>query len=237
MKSHHKLFLELMTLIEQYENEVKEKGITLEDFILWLNRSVLLKSLPPVVYHDDDNNNIRVHLDSPGSDNPDYLAKRANVQLTILLHQLSKHFKIYSKKILADSDLVSIDGHMFLSTLYHIDGMTKARLISSNYMELPSGIEVIRRLLKKGFIEEFDEPKDKRSKQVKISKRGKKEYEDSLPAFRKAIDILAGNLSDDKIISLNILLDELNNFHKQIHSKAKKESLDELLHYLKEMNE
>jgi len=137
---------------------------------------------------------------------------------------------------LLDSDLVSMDGHNFLSTLYHTESMTKARLISSNYMELPSGIEVIRRLLKKGFIKEFDDPNDKRSKRVTISKRGKKEYEASLPDFRKVINIMSGSLSDEKILNLIILLDELNEFHKSVHSKAKNESLDELLDQMNKIN-
>jgi len=229
MKPHHKLLMELISLTEKYQNEMNDDGMMLEDFILWLNRTVLLKSLSPAVYHDDDINNIRLHTDSNVGAEEEFVAKRANVQLTILLHQLSKHFKIYSKKILVDTDLVSMDGHMFLSSLYHTESMTKAKLISSNYMELPSGIEVIRRLLKKGFIEEYADPNDKRSKRVKISQLGKKEYEASLPGFRKVINIMAGKLPDEKIMNLIVTLNELNEYHKSIHSNAKTESLDGLL--------
>ena len=229
MKPHHKLLMELISLTEKYQDEVKDDAIMLEDFVLWLNRTVLLNSLAPAVYHDDDINNIRLHTDSNVKTGEEFVVKRANVQLTIMLHQLSKHFKIYSKKILVDTDLVSMGGHMFLSSLYHTESMTKAKLISSNYMELPSGIEVIRRLLKKGFIEEYADPNDKRSKRVKISQLGKKEYEASLPDLRKVINIMAGKLSDEKLINLNIILNELNEYHKSIHSLAKTETLDGLL--------
>ena len=102
-------------------------------------------------------------------------------------------------------------------------------LIRANYSEVPSGIEVIKRLLNKGFIEEFADPDDKRSRRVRITPKGKKEYKATLPDMRKVIDIMSGNLAGDKKILLNTLLDELNDYHNQRHDQVKNLTLDELL--------
>ena len=107
---------------------------------------------------------------------------------------------LQSKKVLYDSDLVSMDGHTFLSMLNHNDSIRKMELIKANYSEVSSGIEVIKRLLRKGFIEEFNDPNDKRSKRVRITNVGKMEHEKTLPDLRKVLDIMAGNLSDEKKI-------------------------------------
>jgi DNA-binding MarR family transcriptional regulator len=217
MKKTFKLINELMVLVEEFRESGGEDKITLELFLLWLNRKVLL------------NNRILTHIDPDENKFQLQHGPRVNVKLSLLLHELSKHFKMYSKKVLMDSDLVNMDGHNFLSSLYRTNSMRKMELIKSNYMETPTGIEIINRLLRKGFIEEFDDPEDKRSKRVKITYNGKAKYQETLPYILKVINIMAGRLDNEKKLLLVSLLDELNNFHLSFHEEAKKETLDQLL--------
>ena len=60
----------------------------------------------------------------------------------------------------------------FLFVLNEHGDMTKSQLISANNMEMSSGIEVINRLKKFGWIEEKQNPKDKRSKLIFVSREG-----------------------------------------------------------------
>ena len=232
MNKYFQLISDLIHLVDKFHQKTKKSTFSLESFILWLNREVFFKKLPPVSYPHNETKRLNlpdVYFPEKTHKKNEYLAIRANVQLTLLIHTLSKHLKHYSKKVLYDTDLVSMDGHTFLSMLNHIESIRKMELIKANYSEVSSGIEVIKRLLRKGFIEEFDDPNDKRSKRVKITNKGKMEYEKTLPDLRKVLDIMAGNLSDEKKIQLNVLLDELNDFHLLHYEKLKGMSLDQLL--------
>lgn len=217
MKQSFNLINELVKLVEDFSKVNKQNEVNLENFVLFLNQKILFK------------NRILTHVDTIGDKYQLEHGPRANIKLSLLLHELSKHFKLYSKKVLLDSDLVSMEGHNFLSSLYHADSMRKMELIKSNYMETPSGIEIINRLLRKKFIEEFDDPLDKRSKRVKITEQGKRKYQETLPYILKVIHLMAGILDDERKLHLICLLDELNNFHLSFHEEAIKSTLEELI--------
>jgi DNA-binding MarR family transcriptional regulator len=209
MKQPYGLLSEIVVLLEAFASEKEGEDFSLEAFILWLNREVLL----------------RAELHTRGQAHP----IRADTQITLLLNQLSKHFKLYSKKMLAQTDLVSIDDHIFLAMLNEKKSERKMTLVEANFMEASSGITVINRLLQKGLIEEFEDPDDKRSKRVAITDKGRREYTTSLPHIRKVIALMAGKLSAHKKTQLVSLLDELNDFHAALHKEARKLTLDQLL--------
>ncbi len=231
MKLTFNLIQELVNLVQTYSEE-KQGQVSLESFILWLNREELFKKeADSRRYFRRGSASSIAELPEAASHtaaDPDH-ANPADVHLTLLLHQLSKHFKLYLKKVLLDSDLVSMDGHMFLSVLSETESLRKMELIRANFSETPSGIEVIKRLLRKGFIEEFDDPDDGRSKRVRITSKGKAEYQKTLPPIRKVIEVLAGRLTHEKKIQLVSLMDGLNDFHADLHEQAKSLTLDQLL--------
>ena len=237
MKAFFELLSEIVSLLETFATETGDKDVSLEKFILWLNREALFRDeVKSYRYMDHTEHGPDEHGKSsphaPGQVQEKDHASPANVHLTLLLNMLSKHFKIYSKKVLLDSDLVSMDGHTFLAALCDTDSMRKMELIRANFAETPSGIEVINRLLKKGFIEEFDDPDDKRSKRVRVTAKGRREFEATLPPLRKVIKIMGGKLSKEKMVQLISLLDELNAFHVALHPEARNLTLVELLERL-----
>ena len=218
------LILGLVSKVREFQQSKSGTQMSIESFAIWLNQQVLIgeekdrrtpRSLKKELLKKEKSS--------------EFTTSPINVQLTLLLYMLSKHFKLYSRKVLHDTDLVSMDGHTFLASLSHTESMTKMELIRAHYMETPSGIEVIKRLLKKGFIEEFDDPNDRRAKRIKITKKGVEEFQATFSDIRKVIEIMAGNLSDRQRINLVGLLDDLNDHHNGWHEKAKKYSLDELL--------
>lgn len=64
---------------------------------------------------------------------------------------------------------------------------------------------------------------------VCIGYRGRREYEATLPNITKVVELIGGQLTDERKIQLMALLDELNDFHASLHKEAKKLTLDELL--------
>ena len=74
-------------------------------------------------------------------------------------------------------------------------------LIEIHNLEAPTGIEVIKRLLNKDLIEEFEDAEDKRAKRVKITLKGKKELERMRPKIDRKFKDFAKTLQlNDKLL-------------------------------------
>lgn len=90
----------------------------------------------------------------------------------MMLIALSNLTRNRVNKIINDSPFSTIMDYQFLLVLEQHGKMKKSELISANYMEMSSGIEVIKRLLKQNWIQEELNLNDRRSKLVGISKEG-----------------------------------------------------------------
>ncbi len=106
--------------------------------------------------------------------------------------------------------------------------MTKTELCNHNLLEITSGNEIIKRLLKNKLIEEYKDPDDRRSKRVKITDEGKKLLIQSFSKMDKVSRIVAGNLGTEEKIELLTILNKLDDFHKVIHDNDWKSDIDDI---------
>jgi DNA-binding MarR family transcriptional regulator len=86
-------------------------------------------------------------------------------------------------------------------------------LIKMHHLEPPSGIEVLKRLLNKGLIAEFDDPDDKRAKRIKITDKGKKELQLVMPKMSEVFDLMTAELSLNEKLHMLAFLKRMNDFH------------------------
>jgi DNA-binding MarR family transcriptional regulator len=91
--------------------------------------------------------------------------------------------------------------------------LTKMELIQKNVMEKTTGLEIIKRLIQYGFVEQFDDPDDKRSQRVTLTVAGREEIFRLLPTMEKVGDKVKGNLNDIETKELLFLLKKLDQFH------------------------
>ena len=82
--------------------------------------------------------------------------------LGIYLVLLYRYAKEYVKVALRDSPLSTPDEFSFLITLYPNTSRTKTELINEMVLNKTSGMEVIKSLLNKDLIREYEDPEDKR---------------------------------------------------------------------------
>jgi len=82
-----------------------------------------------------------------------------------------------------------------------------------HHLEPPSGIEVLKRLLNKGLIEEFDDKDDKRAKRIKITEKGKKELQLVMPKMSEVFTMMTAELSLNEKLHLLAFLKQINDFH------------------------
>lgn len=114
------------------------------------------------------------------------------------------------------------------------DHLSKTELILKNVMSKTSGTEVIKRLLKKGLIRQFDDQKDKRSQLVAITFEGLKEMKKVFPRMQTASKIIAGQLTAPEQQTLAFLLKKLEAHHNTLFLQHRDEALENILRLGKE---
>ena len=194
MKTSLDILKEILHWLEKYQNETHTDDHSLESFILWLNSKLYTET---------------------SKHSPEML----DMELSFLLVMQSRYYKAYAKKVLGESELTSPDGFSFLYHLSLTGSFRKMELIKMHNLEPPSGIEVLKRLLKKGFIAEFDDEDDKRAKRISITEKGKKELERIMPKMKEVFHLMTAELSLNEKIHAVGFLKQLNDFHTSSRHK------------------
>lgn len=176
----------LIDLVEEF-NKTKSSG-TLEEFVIWLNGKF---------FQPEDSDGHQEQLD---------------IMLAFQISMLNKSIKKQTKEVISESSLSSLDGYSFLLHLDQEDSLRKMELIEMHNLEAPTGIEIIKRLLTKGLIQEFNDAEDKRAKRVKLTKDGKKELERLKPLIDAKFKKFA------KVLPINDKLSMVATMNKLIHS-------------------
>ncbi|PTS94451.1 hypothetical protein DBR11_23360 [Pedobacter sp. HMWF019] len=192
-----------------------ENGYTMADFVGYLN-----------VRHGSqlsENRNLAGTEEQWVKENQD-----DHTEVSRLLVFIYRYAVVYFKKALRDSNINTLDEFSFLIVLMTYSSLSKTELINKLIMEKTSGVEVIKRLLKHGLIEEFDHPSDKRSVLVAITAKGKKEVAELLPQMGLVGSVVVGNLTAVETSSLSFLLRKLDYHHHDIFLNYRNLSLEEL---------
>lgn len=82
-------------------------------------------------------------------------------------------------------------------------------LIELHNLEAPTGIEIIKRLLAKGLIEEFNDSEDRRAKKVKITKVGQEELSRLKPLIEERFATFGSSLALNEKLSLVATMNKL----------------------------
>lgn len=174
----------LIDLVEEF-NKNNPSG-KMQDFVVWLSGKY---------FESKESNGHEEQLD---------------LMLVFQISLLNKSIKKQTKEVISESSLSSLDGYSFLLHLEQADSFRKMELIEMHNLEAPTGIEVIKRLLSKGLIEEFDDKEDKRAKRVKMTHAGKTELERLKPLvdakFKSFAQALALNDKLSLVAAMNKLI-------------------------------
>jgi len=149
--------------------------------------------------------------------------------IAILVTFIYRYAKLYSKKILQDSPISTLDDFSYVIMLLTHESLSKTELIQKNVHEKTTGMEIIKRLIKQGLIRQFDDEVDKRSQRVTITEEGKRAIFSILHKLEDVSTIMTGNLTELEKNSLNTILKKLDHFHFDIFMNDKNKSLPEII--------
>jgi len=183
---------ELVNWLEIFTKENPDSEMNLKAFIIWINSRLFAEEHADLSIHENE---------------------ALDMQLTFLLTSQHRHYKAYAKNALVESEISSPEGFSFLYHLSVVDSYRKMEIIKIHHLEPPSGIEVLKRLLKKEFIEEFNDPDDKRARRIRITEKGKHEIQSILPKMQNVFASMTAEMSLNEKLHVVSFLKQMNDYH------------------------
>jgi DNA-binding MarR family transcriptional regulator len=117
----------------------------------------------------------------------------------------------------------------YLYSLIREGNMTKTQLIAHNLHEKSSGMEIIKRLLALKIIEEKTNENDRRSKELFVTDKGNKLFQDSWKTTQNIARLITGNLDNKEKEQLVKILNKLHEFHNPLFLDRDKNDISTLL--------
>ncbi len=206
----------LTNIIDAYKSYQLSAGAnkksSVSDFAAWVNDQSFLNAKPVNI--------------SP----PENLGRyEIEIAISTLVICLNRYSRLLVKKGLINFPQLVSEDFTYLYTLMEVESMTKIQLIEKNVHEKPTGLEVIKRLLKHGLVDERNDENDKRSKRVFLTDKGKALFFATIDQMNKVALIVSGNLTIDEKTQLHTLLKKLEDFHNPIYLSHKEISIDQLV--------
>ena len=144
-----------------------------------------------------------------------------NGLLAKLVGRLNKYAYFYTKKALQPLHFSSIDDMVYLQVIRMHGNPRKSDVIHAVVSEFPSGIDIIKRLVKMGWVTEQPDADDKRSKRLTITPAGVAVLEQSYPLLNIAAEIAYGTLSNAEKLMVARLLHRLDVHHWAHYREAR----------------
>ncbi|MBO9732652.1 MAG: MarR family transcriptional regulator [Chitinophaga sp.] len=171
-----------------------------------------------------------------------FLAKESNSQLfsgltppdlnTVfakLVGRLAAMQTAYSKMALQEIPGFELDWFYYLNAILHFKEVRKTQIIQYNFTEQTTGIDILNKLKKLGYIAERSDPDDKRAKLVRLTAAGEKILYKVYPLLDKSTQLMYSNIDNtDKQVIINLLKDTERQ-HQLLFSNSRNKSLDDLL--------
>src|SRR5688572_24585175 len=150
-----KLLIELIGLLGEFEDHVPEQQEpSIGGFVSFLNARYMSEHLDIRNLTGGKEEQMVQDYNTP------------EVEISRLVGVMYRYAKTYIKKALKGSVIQTADEFTFLIILMTHKSLSKTELINKNIMEKTSGTEIIKRLIKKGLVIQFDDQNDRRAQHV-----------------------------------------------------------------------
>jgi len=117
-----------------------------------------------------------------------------------LIGRITKIHASLSLPVLKEHGISGFEDFAFLNSVYKLEQPRKTDVINTNFIELSSGLLIIDRLKKNGWVSEKSDEVDKRSKRLSILPEGKKVLELVYKRMAELNQQCFGDIPDDDIM-------------------------------------
>lgn len=195
------LLKDVIGLIEKFESDPQAKGVPhdldgFQDWIIERNSKTM-----PILEPDWEG---KANGRSPES-----------VINTFIVH-MNRYAKTYSKSAIHNSEFTTQEDFIYLINLKAFGAMSKMELIKRNIQDKSVGMQIINRLIGRGWIAQENSLTDKRSKIIRLTDTGAGVLATHMDKIRDATNIVTGDLTHAEKMELIRLLSKLDRFHNPI---------------------
>jgi DNA-binding MarR family transcriptional regulator len=181
-----------------------------------------------------------VHGYAPSAKSPHSMTTRAvdghyanmlgvDTRINVLIGRMWRFAKFYVKKALDGQEISTLDEFTFLATIKRAGTPTKTEVYVENITEITTGTEILRRMIKAGFVEEFPDTEDRRVKRLQLTSAGLQALTSSFTQLREVARIVVGTLDEDQKNQLAGMLNDLDIFHTNIYADQRSDSIERMV--------
>ncbi len=197
--------VELVNLFDEFN--AATQSVSLREFALWILRNDEQES----------------------SQKPTKNTVELDRSLAYLINRLSRYSRYYSKKILEEFNITSIDEFYLLVSIARLSNPAKNEVYEDAIFELTTGAQMMRRLIRIGFVKESPDKNDRRIKRVKLTAAGEKVRQAIFERFSESVRLKSGNLTLAEKQELLRMMQYLESFHSVIFKNDRKASIQSLI--------
>lgn len=127
------------------------------------------------------------------------LPSETNLLLIKLLSRIDRLYTEYAEVALDGTGIKSVDEFLFLNAIAHLQEPRKTDVIAHTITQLSSGLLIIDRLKKLGYVAEYENVADKRSKRLIITAAGSVALKRCYERTSELGSLFFSDLSDDEM--------------------------------------
>jgi DNA-binding MarR family transcriptional regulator len=142
-------------------------------------------------------------------------------EIGFALGTLFRFVTIWEKKAFADLPVRGLMEFGALATVEEQGFPTKSEVIKELLVEQSTGFEVLKKLVREGFLAEVTDSDDLRSVRLKMTPAGRRVLAEVFVRVRSLSMLLLGDLSDDELGVLKRILMKLNRYHHEVHGRQR----------------
>jgi len=134
----------------------------------------------------------------------------------------------YMRIALKGTSMPSIESLMVCAALNALGESSKTDVINYSMFEVSTGMDMIKRLVKAGFINQRTDPRDKRSRLLTISDEGKKVLFQCFKKSTLARDILLHGVTEDDKKLVSRILFPIQEKHAKLSVESKGKPIEDI---------
>lgn len=208
-------YIHLLQEVQEFENsEFFKPNSGVDDFRNWMNHKKYVNESPTKLFKGE--NRTVSYIDN-------------EICKQILL--ISRYSRQLIRKSLNQYPEIANEEFTYLYRLIDEPYLTKIQLTEKNGHEKQTGMQILKRLIDNGLIEEHHDEEDRRTKKLTVTKKGEKLFQDSVNQVDVTSQIMTGKLSEKEKESLLSTLIKLNDFHAHLHSEHKNTEIADLQNF------